>query len=129
MAIEPESTVEREKLADTLEMMKRQDPTLHVTSGETGQTLISGMGELHLEVIKHRLLRDFNLKVRFHKPQVSYRETIEHAVEVTGECHRHIAGQQLFAELRLRMEPFDRGDPPVTVLNRLPAGDAAAEPC
>ena len=83
MAIEPESTAERKKLADVLEMMKRQDPTFHARENEeTGQTLISGMGELHLEVIKHRLLRDYRLNVRVHKPRVSYRETIARAVEV-----------------------------------------------
>jgi elongation factor G len=120
MAIEPESGVERDKLTATLEMLKRQDPTLQVSSGETGQTLISGMGELHLEVIKNRLLRDFNLKVKFHKPQVSYRETVERAVDVVGICHRHIAGQQLFAELQVRMEPFSAGTHPVTVLNFCP---------
>ena len=61
MAIEPESTTERKKLGETLEMMKRQDPTFRADENEeTGQTIISGMGELHLEVIKHRLLRDFN---------------------------------------------------------------------
>ena len=80
MAIEPETSTERKKLADVLEMMKRQDPTFRARENEeTGQTLISGMGELHLEVIKHRLLRDFRLNVRVHKPRVSYRETIEHA--------------------------------------------------
>ena len=64
-------------------MMKRQDPTFHARENEeTGQTLISGMGELHLEVIKHRLLRDYRLNVRVHKPRVSYRETIARAVEV-----------------------------------------------
>jgi elongation factor G len=120
MAIEPDSAVERDKLHSTLEMLKRQDPTLHVTSGESGQTLISGMGELHLEVVKNRLLRDFNLKVKFHKPQVSYRETVDHAVDVTGVCHRQIAGQQLFAELRIRVEPFAAATQPVTVLNFCP---------
>ncbi|MEC8305423.1 MAG: EF-Tu/IF-2/RF-3 family GTPase, partial [Planctomycetota bacterium] len=76
MAIEPESTAERKKLADTLEMLKRQDPTFKAKENEeTGQTLIGGMGELHLEVIKNRLLRDFNLDVKVHKPRVSYRET------------------------------------------------------
>ena len=120
MAIEAENAVERDKLNGTLEMLKRQDPTLQVTSGETGQTLISGMGELHLEVVKNRLLRDFNLKVRFHKPQVSYRETVARAVEVTGACHRQIAGQQLFAELRIRVEPFAAATQPVTVLNFCP---------
>ena len=116
MAIEPESTTERKKLSDVLEMMKRQDPTFRaLESEETGQTLISGMGELHLEVIKHRLLRDYKLNVRVHKPRVSYRETIERAVNVTGECHRNVGGQQLWAKLGIRMEPFPRGQKPVTV--------------
>ncbi len=117
MAIEPETSLERKKLADVLDMMKRQDPTFRARENEeTGQTLISGMGELHLEVIKHRLLRDFKLNVRVHKPRVSYRETIERAVEVTGECHRNVAGQMLSAKVRIRMEPFHRGAKPVTVL-------------
>lgn len=109
MAIEPESTAERKKLGDTLEMLKRQDPTFKAVENEdTGQTLISGMGELHLEVIKNRLLRDFNLNVKVHKPRVSYRETVARKVEITGECHRLVAGQQLFAKLSLAMEPDDK---------------------
>jgi elongation factor G len=116
MAIEPETSTERKKLSDVLEMMKRQDPTFRARENEdTGQTLISGMGELHLEVIKHRLLRDFKLNVRVHKPRVSYRETIEKAVEVMGECHRNVGGQMLAAKIRIRMEPFPKGQKPVTV--------------
>jgi len=117
MAIEPESSAERKKLADVLEMLKRQDPTFRAsTSEETGQTLISGMGELHLEIIKHRLLRDYNLNVRVKKPQVSYRETVKQAAEVTGECHQQQAGQPLFAEVKIRMEPRTAGEKPVTVV-------------
>ncbi|MEN6449258.1 MAG: elongation factor G [Thermoguttaceae bacterium] len=116
MAIEPETSTERKKLADVLDMMKRQDPTFSARENEeTGQTLISGMGELHLEVIKHRLLRDFKLNVRVHKPRVSYRETIQKAVEVAGECHRNVAGQMLSAKVRIRMEPFTKGAKPVIV--------------
>jgi len=116
MAIEPESSTERKKLGDVLEMMKRQDPTFRAQENEeTGQTLISGMGELHLEVIKHRLLRDYNLDVRVHKPRVSYRETVEHAAEVTGECHRQQAGQTLFAKVRIKIEPFEKAAVPVVV--------------
>jgi elongation factor G len=126
MAIEPETTTERDKLGGTLEMLKRQDPTMKVASGETGQTLINGMGELHLEIIKNRLLRDFNLKVKFHKPQVSYRETVERTVAVTGECHRHLAGLQLFARLRLRVEPWDKDDVPVVIVSHCPP-DALSE--
>ncbi len=111
MAIEPESSAERKKLAKCLEMLKRQDPTFKaVESEETGQTIISGMGELHLEIIKNRLLRDFHLNVRVHKPRVSYRETVQRAVEVTGECHRQQAGQTWFAKVRIKVEPYDQGE-------------------
>ena len=117
MAIEPESSADRKKVADALEMLKRQDPTFRAHENEeTGQTLISGMGELHLEVIKHRLLREFRLNVGVHNPRVSYRETVQKAVEVTGQCHRTMGGQTLFAELTVRMEPFPDGPRPVTVL-------------
>jgi elongation factor G len=117
MAIEPESSDERKKLSAVLEMMKQQDPTFRAQESEdTGQTLISGMGELHLEVIKHRLLREHKLNVRVHNPRVSYRETIAEAVEVTGQCHRTMAGQKLFAELTIRMEPFGEGEQAVTIV-------------
>ena len=120
MAIEAESTADRKKLADTLEMLKRQDPTFRAKENEdTGQTLIAGMGELHLEVIKNRLLRDFNLDVKVHKPRVSYRETIANEATVTGECHRMVAGQQLFAKITLKMERADHVEG-VQIRNRLP---------
>ena len=106
MAIEPESTAERDKLSEILEMLKRQDPTFRATENEdTGQTVISGMGELHLEVIKNRLLRDYNLNVKVFKPRVSYRETIGSAVQYTGQCQRVVAGQQLNAKVTLSVEP------------------------
>jgi elongation factor G len=121
MAIEPESTAERKKLSETLDMMKRQDPTFRAEENkETGQTLISGMGELHLEVIKHRLLREFHLDVKVHKPRVNYRETIRRSVEVTGECHRQMHGEQLFAKLRIRVEPSDHVGAPVLVTASCP---------
>ena len=110
MAIEPETSTDRKKLSATLELMKRQDPTFKAKENEeTGQTLISGMGELHLEVIKHRLLRDFNLNVKVHNPRVSYRETIRKAVETTGQCHRAMGGTNTFAELRVQLQPLDSG--------------------
>ena len=106
MAIEPETSLERKKLAETLEMMKRQDPTFRaIESEETGQTLISGMGELHLEVIRHRLERDFNLHCRVHKPRVSYKETLAKAVTVSASINRQIGGQTLQATVTLRAEP------------------------
>jgi elongation factor G len=122
MAIEPETTAERKKLAEVLEMLKRQDPTFRaVENEETGQTLIAGMGELHLEIIKDRLLRDFNLNAKVHKPRVSYRETIERSAQVVGECHRQVTGQQLFAKLELKIEPVDSVQG-VEVRNRVPEG-------
>ena len=128
MAIEPESSGERTKLADVLELLKRQDPTFKAKENEdTGQTLIAGMGELHLEVIKNRLLRDFNLDVKVHKPRVSYRETIGQAVEVMGECHRLVNGQQLFAKIKIRMEPDEKIDSGVAVRSRLPVDSMPME--
>ena len=112
MAIEPETSLERKKLGDILEMMKRQDPTFRAHENEeTGQSIISGMGELHLEVIKHRLLRDFNLDVRVHKPRVSYKETVARAAEAVGKCQRQVGGQVLFAEARVRITPRDNNKP------------------
>jgi elongation factor G len=121
MAIESETTADRKKLAEVLEMLKRQDPTFRAQENpETGQTLIAGMGELHLEVIRNRLLRDFNLNVKVHKPRVSYRETISRQVDVTGECHRLVNGQQLFAKLTLKVEPNPTSDQQLQIFNRLP---------
>jgi len=114
MAIEPESTADRKKLNETLEMIKRQDPTFRsVENEELGQTLISGMGELHLEVIQHRLTRDFGLKVKFYKPRVNYRETILESSEIIGQCNRQLGGQQMFARVKVRVSPLD--DPSATV--------------
>jgi elongation factor G len=123
MAIEAESTEDRRKLAETLTMLRKQDPTFRAEENpETGQTLISGMGELHLEVIQHRLLRDFRLNVKVHKPRVSYRETIARSAEAVGECSRMIQGMQHAAKVRVKVEPFEKGIAPVTVTNSLNHG-------
>jgi len=127
MAIEPEGPGDRKKLSETLDMMRRQDPTFAAAENEeTGQTVISGMGELHLEVIKHRLLRDFNLNVKVHKPRVSYRETVGREAEATGQCHRMIAGQQLFAKVRVKLEPFEKAVEPL-VISRVPVEELPGE--
>jgi elongation factor G len=115
MAIEPETSLERKKLGEVLEMMKRQDPTFRaVESEETGQTLISGMGELHLEVIRHRLERDFNLHCRVHEPRVSYKETLARSATVRGQINRQVGGQTLVGTVTVRAEPTDEQGP-VTV--------------
>ena len=128
MAIEPETSLERKKLADTLEMMKRQDPTFRASeSEETGQTLISGMGELHLEVIRHRLQRDFNLKCRVHKPRVSYKETLGRAATAVGEANRQVAGQTLVATVTVRGEPTDEQAPVTVEQGWFPESESLAE--
>ncbi|MFM8496388.1 MAG: elongation factor G, partial [Planctomycetia bacterium] len=127
MAIEPDTSLERKKLADVLEMMKRQDPTFRaVESEETGQTLISGMGELHLEVIRHRLERDFNLKCRVHKPRVSYKETLGKTVKVKGEINRLVGGQNLVATVTLRAEPIADQAPPIVEQGWFPESESLA---
>ncbi|QDT01538.1 elongation factor G [Adhaeretor mobilis] len=108
MAIEPESTTDKKKLAEALEMLRKQDPTFTANENEdTGQTLISGMGELHLEVIQHRLERDFKLNVKVHNPRVSYRETIAEMAEVEVECNRLINGVPHVAKVKLTVEPME----------------------
>ncbi len=121
VAIEPESTAERKKLSEVLEMLKRQDPTFNaIENSETGQTLISGMGELHLEVIQHRLTRDFGLKVKFYKPRVNYRETIGQSVEVVGQCNRQMGAVQMFARVKLKGEPLEDRTQGVIVRDHAP---------
>lgn len=121
MAIEPESTSDRKKLEETLDMLRRQDPTFRaVENEELGQTIISGMGELHLEVIQHRLTRDFNLNVKFYKPRVNYRETIGGTADVTGQCNRIVGANAMFARLKTRVLPADNPAAPVVVFDRLP---------
>ncbi|HEY2760836.1 MAG TPA: GTP-binding protein, partial [Pirellulales bacterium] len=111
-AVEPESTADRKKLGEVLEMLKRQDPTFGAHENEeTGQTIISGMGELHLEVVQHRLQRDFNLNVRVHRPRVSYKEMVNSKAEAIGKCNRQVNGQTLFAEVKLRVQPLHEDKP------------------
>ncbi|MAT14229.1 MAG: elongation factor G [Planctomyces sp.] len=109
MAVEPDSSAERKKLEDVLDKLSRQDPTFKArVSEETGQTIVSGMGELHLEILRNRMENDFNLKIKVHKPRVSYRETIRKAQEVTGAFSRTAGGITQFARVKLRIEPHEK---------------------
>jgi elongation factor G len=110
MAIEPRTIAEQDKLAFALDKLVAEDPTLHMTfDEERGQTILSGMGELHLEVLIRRLRDEFNLEVHVGKPQVVYRETIQGEAEVTETFAREIAGKPHFAQMRLRVRPAERG--------------------
>ena len=97
MSIEPVSSADKGKLAETLASLAREDPTfVYKVNEETGQTIISGMGELHLEILKNRMIRDFNMKVHVGRPRVSYRETIKKGVKkITGSCVRTAGNQEL----------------------------------
>jgi elongation factor G len=117
-SIEPQSANDRDKLKDVLARLRREDPTFTVTENDSGQTLMNGMGMLHLEIKQHRMERDFRLKVRVGQPRVSYRETLRRAVKVEGECIRQL-GQPLFAKVRVEFEPH-KGERSVEVINRLP---------
>lgn len=125
MAVEPESSADRKKLAEALGRLARQDPTFKQrVSEETGQTLISGMGELHLEVIRHRIERDFKLKVRVHKPRVSYRETVTKSAQVDGVCEKTAAGETQYSKVTIKIEPFQPGpdEESLIVINKLKPG-------
>jgi len=110
VAIEPKSHSDQEKLDEVLAKFTSEDPTLRVKQDEdTGQTILSGMGELHLEIITHRMQREFNTRVNVGKPQVVYRETIAAAGSATCIFDKEIAGQRHFAEVCLRVSPAKRG--------------------
>jgi elongation factor G len=124
--IEPESSADKDKLANVLGKLQREDPTFVVkTDKDTGQMLMSGMGTLHLEVKRHRMERDFRLKIRVRPPQVSYRETIRNKVTVTGECDRMIGGKNVFARVKVEFVPR-KAEQPVTVTNKLKPNDLPA---
>lgn len=111
VAIEPKSHSDQEKLEEVLVKLTSEDPTLRVKQDEdTGQTILSGMGELHLEIITNRMQREFNTSVNVGKPQVVYRETIEAAGSNNCVFDKEIAGQRHFAEVSLQVKPAGRGD-------------------
>jgi elongation factor G len=115
VAVEPETGAERKKLDDVLYRLERQDPTFRArTNPETGQTIISGMGELHLEVIRHRMERDFKLKVKFHKPRVSYRETLIGEITIDHQFHRQLPSGAIAFGMTLLAE--ECGDPTAKVI-------------
>jgi elongation factor G len=126
MSIEPVSGADKGKLAETLSALAREDPTFtYKFSEETGQTLISGMGELHLEILKNRMTRDYKLKVHVGKPRVSYRETIKKPVKrVLGSCIRQTGGSGLFAKVYLDVEPETqpKGSAPVRFVEAIKGG-------
>jgi elongation factor G len=106
MAIEPVSIVDREKLEESLEKVQREDPTFHWRlDKDTGQILIAGMGELHLENVRDRILREFKVQANVGAPRVSYRQTIFKASEGSGLFSKQVGQRNQYAKVSLRLEP------------------------
>ena len=110
IAIEPKTKVDQDKLSMALNKLAEEDPTFKVRiDAETGQTIIAGMGELHLEIIIDRLLREFKVGANVGKPQVAYRETITKTVEVEGKFIRQSGGRGQYGHVWIKLEPQEQG--------------------
>ncbi len=110
IAIEPKTKADQEKLGISLQKLATEDPSFRTyTDEETGQTIIAGMGELHLEIIVDRLMREFKVEANVGKPQVAYRETITKTVEVEGKFIRQTGGRGQYGHVWLRLEPLSPG--------------------
>lgn len=111
IAIEPKTKADQDKLGQSLVKLAEEDPTFRVrTDEETGQTIISGMGELHLEIIVDRLLREFKVEANVGKPQVAYRETIRKAVKAEGKFVRQSGGRGQYGHVVFEVEPLPAGE-------------------
>jgi elongation factor G len=127
MAVEPKSKADQDKLSDAMGRLSEEDPTFKVkTNEETGQTLISGMGELHLEVLIDRMMREFGVQVRVGKPQVAYKETITKSVESEGRFIRQTGGHGQYGHCWLRIEPGERNSG-FKFINAIRGGDISRQ--
>ena len=110
IAIEPKTKADQEKMSNALQKLSEEDPTFQVESDEeTGQTLISGMGELHLDIIVDRMKREFKVEANVGEPQVSYRETIRQTAEAEGKYIKQSGGRGQYGHVYLRVEPMEEG--------------------
>ncbi len=122
MSIEPDSKGEQEKLSIALQRLAAEDPTFQVSSNqETGQTIIAGMGELHLEIIRDRLFREFKVEADAGKPQIAYRETIKIEAEGVGKFIRQSGGRGQYGHAVIKLEPNEKGKG-VEVINEIVGG-------
>jgi elongation factor G len=110
LAIEPKTKADRDKLSQTLQRMGQEDPTFRIKSNEeTGQTIISGMGELHLEVIVDRMKREYGVQTNVGKPEVAYKETIKSMAKAEGKYIRQTGGRGQYGHCFIEIEPLERG--------------------
>ena len=108
VAVEPKSQADQEKMSIALGKLAQEDPSFRVESDEeSGQTIISGMGELHLDVLVDRMRREFSVEANIGKPQVAYRETIKKSVEIEGKHVKQSGGRGQYGHVWLRLEPLD----------------------
>jgi elongation factor G len=127
IAVEPRTNRDQEKLSESLVKLSEEDPTFLVKLDEdTGQTILSGMGELHLDVLVNRLLTEYHLEVNVGRPQVVYRETIEKEVEASAKFMKEMDEVKHFAEVFLRISPNGRGKG-IAFHSEVPAGTLPAE--
>jgi len=111
VAIEPKTRADQDKLGFSLAKLMQEDPTFKVhTDPDSGQTIISGMGELHLEIIVDRLLREFDVSANVGKPQVAYKETITKSAEAEGKYVRQTGGHGQYGHVKIRVEPSESGE-------------------
>ncbi|MFF7335936.1 elongation factor G [Streptomyces sp. NPDC008163] len=124
VAIEPKSKGDQEKLGIAIQRLSEEDPSFQVHSDEeTGQTIIGGMGELHLEVLVDRMKREFRVEANVGKPQVAYRETIRKAVERIDYTHKkQTGGTGQFAKVQIAIEPLEGGDASYEFVNKVTGG-------
>jgi elongation factor G len=110
VAIEPKTKADQEKMGEAMAKLAEEDPTLRIsTNEETGQTIISGMGELHLEIIVDRMKREFRVEANIGKPQVAYKETIRKKVESEGKFVRQSGGRGQYGHVWIELEPNEKG--------------------
>jgi elongation factor G len=110
VAVEPKTKSDQEKMGVALSKLAQEDPSFRVrTDEESGQTIISGMGELHLDIIVDRLKREFKVEANVGKPQVAYRETIREAVEAEGKFVRQSGGRGQYGHVKIKLEPMEQG--------------------
>jgi elongation factor G len=110
VAVEPKTKADQDKMSAAMQKLAKEDPSFRVhTDEESGQTIISGMGELHLDIIVDRMKREFHVEANVGKPQVAYRETIRKAVEQEGKFVRQTGGRGQYGHVYLRIEPQPRG--------------------
>jgi elongation factor G len=110
VAVEPRTISDQEKMSTALGKLAKEDPSFRVrTDEESGQTIISGMGELHLDIIVDRMKREFSVEANIGKPQVAFRETIRNTVEQEGKFVRQTGGRGMYGHVWLKLEPLESG--------------------